>query len=1398
MKHEPHMSAWRRLAVMGLVVGVLSGAAGSAADVASTAGVPASYRSLLSEKPGLIDLEACAEDPAHWQVKDREVRFRSAFESGSCPRYEAWSTGQSAKPDGAYALRLEFKQPVACATVLAYGNAAFQIQAADAAGALQEMIGDAGDSLRVSALAAGSPAMKRLTFTAAQVPGQFQNNFVLGRGNENVDQNLASYAFHLGGVYLFPEALENLAPFATAAADGVGAGKEAERDLISAAGLNDRSPERFWRSRKFAETEGAEAVLTWDRPVTATVVGCLIPWNCVGKMPDRAEFSVSGEGVTVARRGQPDWQPLATINDFNDNMWNGRRLYLARLPEPKTFTALKVRFTAKRGQVEIGELLVLGEVKGQRQSELLAKLLPPPEPPPIRVPYELPGKGVAGWLERLVPARAPTTVAPERFTLVIEDTQGNRIRNLLADAPVTALRGDAVWDGLDEAGKLAAPGNYVVRGLVHEPLRGEYVLSVYTPPGAVPWVTKDRRGGWLSDHCGASTVEFLDGRLWIGAPFAEAGDTIIKTDPDGRKEWGLRWLDLDGARLITSANGKIYVGNAGGWRGKNYAVIEVDPATCRFKRILDLREEAKPGKDSGFGDESFSGLAVSGDQIYLAFRDGNRIDVYDAAAGKKTRELAVPSPRGLILETPDRALVLSGTTLQRCDLRSGTLAPVIRDGLTDPANLTVDNAGNILVADRGANQVLIFSPQGKLARTIGKAGGRKPGLYDPLAFDRPMDVAVDGTGRIWVAEAGLQPKRISVWNADGTLWREFLGPGRYACGGYLDPANRTRFFAEGMEFTLDYERGTSTLKSVISPAPENSFFANNEMSADRTLRVKNNLFLISDRHWCRPLFWFGILRGDVLKPVAAVGGYPWLAKQFGKAHPDVPAGKEKEFTFLWQDENGDGVPQWEECGVRNGAFESLQWALRIGDDLAFYWIENKDTLVRLAPSAWSKSGEPRYDLRTAQKVLPEDVLRRGSWLMAVTPLGPDRLLINHKPLECVEPITGKLLWSYRNDWPSNGHDSPLPVSGQLQHTLNIEGVVDLGGEVGPVFSLNGNKGWRHLLTVDGLYIGPIFRDTRQAPGLAIPEVAPGQDLAGYSLNDEAFLGSFQRGSDGEIYLTGGKCHHTLYRIRGLETIRRFKTTFALAPESVRAAEAYALAREARQRQTRLTAAQASVALAKTPPPLADRPQNWSAAPALAVQQQDKPLFEARLQHDRDNLYLNVRVWDASPFVNSGEDPKLLFKTGDSVNLELGAMRESLKDPAPVPGDIRVLIAPYRGKPVVVVYRYKVAGMAKPVAFRSPAREVLVDQVEVLDSLPVKVQPVSGGYILFAALPKALLGLPAGVTGPRFGDLGVVFSDPAGAVNSYVCFWASPAKGITADVPGEIMLRPQYWKPLLFE
>lgn len=1364
----------RRAGAAALIALLFQGAAGAQEALPPSE----EYRSRLSTDPGIVDVANSSESPLQWQTQDRLTRFRSAFESGICPRYEGWRTASISAPGQPFALHLALKGPVPVGTVIAYGNAPFQIQYPSAEGMLMQ--GDEGQALRVASFSAGVQNVAGLTFSATQVPGKFQNNFVLHRGNEAIDQKLASYALHLGGVYLFPEALENLAPYATVAVDGIGEFKQAERDLIAADGLNDRLPDRFWRSRKLAGGEAAEAVLTWPQPVTAAVVGCLNAMISFGDMPERAEFFVSASKPGEA----PNWQAIGTISPFHNDPGSGRRLHLFRLAAPQTFTTMKVKFYSTRGRVAVSEILVLGEIAGERQSVALAKSQAAKEEPPIRVPYQLPNTPEMG----------------ARFTLVIEDLQGRRIRNLVADEPVTAQKGDVPWDGLDEDGRLVAPGSFVVRGLMHGPIRAEYLLSPYAPPGPVPWVTKDRRGGWLSDHCGATSVEFLGDKLWIGAPNAEAGDTIIRTDADGLKEWGLRWLDLDGARHMTSANGKIYVGNCSGWRGKNYSVIEVDPATSRFKRILDLREEvaankAAPQRAAFWGDESFSGLAVGADRIYLTFRDQNRVDVYGLADAKKSGELSVPSPRGMFLESPESALILSGASVQRCDLRTGALAPVVSSGLADPVNLTVDKAGNILVADRGAHQVIVFSPTGKKLKTIGAAGGRKPGAYDPLALGVPMDVAVDASGRIWVAEASNQPKRVSVWNPDGTLRREFLGTGRYACGGFLDPADKTRFFAEGMEFALDYDNGTSALKSIVGQAPENSFFADAELRADRTLRAKGNLFLLSDRHWARPLFWFGVMRGDRLMPVAAVGRYEWAAKFFGKAHSDVPAGKEKEFTFLWQDENGDGEPQWEELDLRPGAFEGLHWALRMGDDLSFHWVENGKTLLRLAPASWTEAGEPRYDFASAQVMLQDDFNRRDSGLIAVAPLGKDRLLLNRKPLQCVDTATGKTLWTYRNDWPSNGHDSPLPVSGQLQHTLNIEGIVDMGGDVGEIFSLNSNKGFRHLMTVDGLYIGPVFRDTRLAPGLAIPEVAAGQDLAGFSLVDEAFLGSFQRAADGTVTMSAGKSHHSLYRIAGLEGIQRFQGSFEVSAQQVSAAEAYGLAREERQRSAMLSASEAIIPQTKTAPleKLA-----WPTAPALAVQQQNKPLFEARMLHDKETLFLSVRVWDTSPFVNGGDDPKMLFKSGDSINLELGAARTSLKDPNPMPGDIRVLIAPYQGKNVVVIYRYKVAGTDKPVAFRSPAREVLVDRVDVLDNLPVIMKPAPGGYTLSVALPKAALGVPPNFSGTLFGDVGVVLSDPSGTVNSYVCFWASPAKGITADVPGEIMLRPQYWKPLNFK
>ena len=74
--------------------------------------------------------------------------------------------------------------------------------------------------------------------------------------------------------------------------------------------------------------------------------------------------------------------------------------------------------------------------------------------------------------------------------------------------------------------------------------------------------------------------------------------------------------------------------------------------------------------------------------------------------------------------------------------------------IVTPHKLTVDNEGNVWVADNGAapgkgQQVIKFSPDGKVLMTLGKAGVAGTGLDE---FDQPTEVAIAPNGDIFVAD----------------------------------------------------------------------------------------------------------------------------------------------------------------------------------------------------------------------------------------------------------------------------------------------------------------------------------------------------------------------------------------------------------------------------------------------------------------------------------------------------------------------------------------------------------------------------------------------------------------------------------------------------------------------
>jgi DNA-binding beta-propeller fold protein YncE len=109
-----------------------------------------------------------------------------------------------------------------------------------------------------------------------------------------------------------------------------------------------------------------------------------------------------------------------------------------------------------------------------------------------------------------------------------------------------------------------------------------------------------------------------------------------------------------------------------------------------------------------------------------------------------------------------------------------------------PHGIFVDRDGNVWIADARAaggkgNQILKFSPEGKLLMTLGKAGVTG-GPEDHDAFNQPSDVLVAPDGSIFVADGhGADGNnRIVKFDAQGHYLLQWGGTGD-ATGQFRDP-----------------------------------------------------------------------------------------------------------------------------------------------------------------------------------------------------------------------------------------------------------------------------------------------------------------------------------------------------------------------------------------------------------------------------------------------------------------------------------------------------------------------------------------------------------------------------------------------------------------------------------
>ena len=1339
------------------------------------------------------------------------------------------------KTPGARHLRVGFKQPIAVGSVLVRGGGSLSF--------LKDWAAYPGDMSNennwtpASRLVNGKPSRAEVgkdEYAQWVLPAGTQTRAL--RFSHQASATDTEFAGFLGGAFVSSEREVNLAPLALAQTS---AGAREASKLTN----GDDDKWNAWANRESNAKDARAQVsagapewlmLSWPEPVELS--GLQLLWAGFGGAQVQ---SYDGDGAPIEAK-EGDWNPVGAFDKIVKGYPN--LLWPNRLDFGKTVKtrAIRVRITAPADEsgphmggkthdgkrVWLGELMALSPLKNETLQAVSFETADKVHPPiPVKFTLDKPG----------------------RVTLVIEKADGTRVRNLVANTPFPAGENIAWWDGTDDLGRdmdaaghgvyhipaqLVAPGNYRVRGLVHDEIVPRYEFSIYSP-GTPPWETADKTGGWTTNHTPPQAALFLPADkapggkplVYLGSYVSEGGAGLAWVDQNGVKQGGRGWIggNWTAAPYLSADKGANAAPDA-------YAYVASVWETAKRSGKFELRvtaltkggdKEVARTQFDPFNDrekkEEINGLAVHNGLIAVSLPRQKKIQFARVGADLKGQLLAaapVDDARGLLFQSDGKLLALVGTQLRRYTVSDGgTLsAPqTLAQGLQDPQGLAQDAAGNIYVSDWGTtHQVKVFDATGKAIRTIGKAGAPTTGPYDPLHLNHPHGMAIDGNGRLWVTEHDYLPKRVSIWNADGSLWKAFYGPAKYGGGGTLDPNDPTRFlYADEekgtLEFRLDWKSGEAKLNSVLvrgsdmelpfrAAAPELPLVHNGQRYLTNSYNTNP-----TDGHTSAMLY---IEKNGVAQPAAAMGkATHWKLLEEAPFKANWPAGA-KDALFAWSDTNGDGRAQPAEVSYR--AADRVD-GVTVMPDLSFAIARVDEAAMRFAPSGFTDAGVPRYDAGKGETIV-DGVQNPGS-------SGGDQLLTQGKDKWSVvtlgvEPFArqslsgvknGEPKWSYPSLWPGlhASHEAPEPsMPGQLIGTTRLMGNF-FDSDAGPLWAINSNSGTPYIFTADGLFVTTLLSDFRQGQRWTMPAEQRGIDVSGITLSDENFWPTITQTPDGKVYMTSGR-NSGLLRLDGMDTVKRLPDSqINVGTDDLKAAQTYIVRREAARQQMQGSGL-LKVAVGGKAPTVDGKLDDWNGSEWADIDKSGvKAYFNSKskpydvtgtIKVSGDRLFAAYNTGNAELLKNSGEVPTAPFKTGGALDLMIGTNAGAdPKRTAPVAGDLRLLVTMVKNKPKAVLYRAVVPGTKDPIPFSSPWRTITFDEVEDVSD-QIQLAGAEGNYEF--SIPLATLGLKPQSGQSLSGDIGILRGND-GQTTARV-YWSNKATGIVADVPSEAMLTPNLW------
>ncbi len=508
-------------------------------------------------------------------------------------------------------------------------------------------------------------------------------------------------------------------------------------------------------------------------------------------------------------------------------------------------------------------------------------------------------------------------------------------------APAPQLNTQTHWYGNTWGGGSGPQATYVQQAFDDIAVGGDRIFAIT---------------GW-DEHCGEATI------------YGSDGDKI--TVPEAGGDWAAQfhsWGWSGGPAVAVSPthvfysvgqNGEAKQGTFGGVArySRDGAAAGWPGAVCNHRLKISSDANAKP-----------SGLALRGEELFVADPAGKRIAVFGAADMQPRRDLAMADPGRMVVDTtPEQALWVIDRTAKkvvRLDAQGKALGPAITD-CAQPVALAIDpRQGDLLVAD-GDRQCVRRYAAGTWKRSgkdFGAAiwSGPKPGLVGPARFYSIRGIACDAAGNLYVADFAFGGKLHKFDDKGAEVWvRKGL---EFVSCADTDPADESTIYGPTHRYAIDPTKkpGESWREVAVTVDPVR-FPLDPRLKAEANLSAR--MFRVGGKRimWGRAQMaqniYFWRFDGEIAVPAA--GWWPSGAQ--GDYPPEHPKG-----AFIWSDDNGDGAMQAVEYHEVPAAWFSGQSA-SVDAQLGLLcttgtWDAGKGAIQRIPPAGLNKAGAPTWDV----------------------------------------------------------------------------------------------------------------------------------------------------------------------------------------------------------------------------------------------------------------------------------------------------------------------------------------------------------------------------------------------------------------------------------------------------